>query len=311
VHGRKDNIKVGIAGWSYPDWKGVVYPSDRNLSKLKLMARFFRTIEINSTFYRIPPVRMVELWCREVEPVEDFIFTVKLLQDFTHAPPESRLPERDFAEKAKAVKESLRPLEKENRLGAMLVQFPYSFHLSSNNLEYMKRLFDEFQGIPLVVEVRHRSFENPEFYAFLREQGVGWVNIDQPQVSYSVRATSEVTAPMAYVRFHGRNAEAWFDADSTRETRYDYDYSQRELSDWIHRVEKLSGEARVVYAIFNNHFRGQEVANALEFMYLWTEKPVAVPPLITKTYPRLKKISSDMASSKYSNLETLPLFPED
>jgi uncharacterized protein YecE (DUF72 family) len=309
VH-RKPNVKIGIAGWSYPDWKGIVYPPGGDWSKLRFMAQFFPAIEINSTFYRIPSTRVVEGWCAEVSFVEEFTFSVKLLQDFTHGKNREDVSGLDFARNVTSFKQALQPIQNSGRLGAVLIQFPYSFHLNSKNLDYLRQLFNAFEGAPLVVEVRHRSFLNKEFTDFLRRCQVGFVNLDQPPVSQSIGPTAEITAPVAYVRFHGRNATAWFDENATRDERYDYCYSSAELQEWEDRVEQLSNGALVVYAMFNNHFRGQEVVNALEFLHLWSGRPVPVPAPLKRVYPRLNDIASASQPQASGAGDTLPLFPE-
>jgi uncharacterized protein YecE (DUF72 family) len=136
------------------------------------------------------------------------------------------------------------------------------------------------------------------------------VNLDQPPVSYSLGPTAESTGPVAYVRFHGRNSAAWFDEHATRDERYNYCYSGDELDEWVNRVEQLSNSAQVVYVMFNNHFRGQEVVNALEFLHLWSGKPVPVPAPLKRVYPRLKKIASEFSPGSPDADDTLPLFPE-
>jgi uncharacterized protein YecE (DUF72 family) len=308
---RRPNVKIGVAGWSYPDWNGIVYPPGRDLHKLQFLSQFFPALEVNSTFYRIPTAKIVEGWCAQVSDTEDFTFTVKLLQDFTHGEKRPDASGSDFSKNARAFLQALQPIQAHHRLGAVLIQFPYSFHFNSRNLAYLRHLLSALEGPPLVVEVRHRSFLKREFFEFLHERGAGFVNIDQPPVSYSIGPTGERTAPVAYIRFHGRNSVAWFDGNATRDERYDYCYTGKELHEWLGKLETLSEGARVVYAIFNNHFRGQEVVNALEFLHLWSEKPVPVPSPLTRAYPRLKEIMSESRSRQLNPSASLPLFPED
>ena len=307
---RKNNVKVGIAGWSYPDWEGVVHAADRKLDKLRYLARFFNAIEINTTFYRIPSESTVKRWNESVSMEEDFVFTVKLLRDFTHFSGERPPKGASFAELSSGFQHAMAPLWEGKRLGALLVQFPYSFHYTRENCEYLEELFKSFGEFPLVVEVRHRSFQCNDFNDFLRRHGVGFANIDQPAVSYSVTPAQEVTSAVAYIRFHGRNAAAWFDDSAGRDQRYDYTYSTDELNDWVRRAEVMSNSAQVVYAMFNNHFRGQEVVNALEFQRLWTGSRVNVPTLLKKAYPRLEGIAILNSVDESENATTPSLFPE-
>lgn len=306
----KTNLKVGIAGWSYPDWEGVVHPAHRKLDKLKYLAQFFSAIEINTTFYGIPREPAVKRWTESVASEGGFAFTVKLLRDFTHFRMGQQPQGDSFTRPAAAFRRALMPLSEGKRLGAVLLQFPYSFRFSGENCRYMEELFKAFGEFPLVVEVRRRSFQRQDFYDFLRGHGVGFANIDQPAVSHSAQPTQEATSAVAYIRFHGRNASTWFAEDAGRDQRYDYTYSSDELQEWVSRARVISDSAQVVYAMFNNHFRGQEVANALEFQHLWSGSRVRVPRLLRNTYPRLNKImdSSFLEDSESANAPLL--FPE-
>ncbi|MDD5543723.1 MAG: DUF72 domain-containing protein [Acidobacteriia bacterium] len=289
---RSSQVRVGIAGWSYPDWAGIVYPARSSFQKLKFLAKLFNTIEINTTFYRIPEADQGRRWCDSVADREEFEFTVKLLQDFTHGREGETLREQDFAALSRKFKELLQVMQAQKRLGALLIQFPYGFHWTPQNRERLTRLLREFNEFPLVVEVRHRSFQDGAFFDFLRKEKIGFVNLDQPRVSQSLEPTTEVTAPVAYVRFHGRNARSWFDPGAGRDQRYDYLYSHEELEEWRGRIDSISKASDIVYVIFNNHFRGQEVVNALEFSSIWQDKAVAIPAALKKVYPRLESIAA-------------------
>ena len=289
-------IRVGTAGWSYEDWIGIVYPkpAPRGFDRLALMASLFDTNEINSTFYRIPTARQTEDWSRRVAHNPLFAFTAKLYRAFTH--------ERDAgSEDRRAYLEALRPLADANRLGAVLVQFPVSFHATPENRGHLERILDDFSSLPLATEFRHRTWDSPETLSLLSEHGAAFVNIDQPWLGDNLRATEHVTAPRAYFRFHGRNAEKWFGPDTSNEERYDYLYSEEQLAPWADRIRRAAalvegppGDAdsekpasRGVYAILNNHFRGQAVANALELQHVLTGASPEAPAGLFQTYPRL------------------------
>jgi uncharacterized protein YecE (DUF72 family) len=230
-----DRIRIGPAGWSYPDWEGQVYPKPkpRGFDPLAYLAQYFDTIEINSTFYRIPSATMTKTWAQRVAEHPDFRFTAKLWQGFTH---EGRASPADET----AFKQAMAPLHEAGKLGAVLVQFPYRFHHTPENRAYLQRLADAFREYPLVLEIRHRSWDRPQVYDFLRELGMGFCNIDQPQVSYSIGLTRVVTSAIGYLRLHGRNAAAWFAEDANRDRRYDYRYTDEELAELVETVEILS-----------------------------------------------------------------------
>ena len=250
-------IRVGVAGWSYTDWEGTVYPKHGSrFDHLAYLASFFDTIEINSPFYRIPPPSHAKSWVRRVAANPDFRFTTKIFRGFTHE--KAALADADV----KAFRHYLDPLLDAGRLGAILLQFPWSFKNSDESRQKLQQLFQAFAAYPKALEVRHATFQNEEFFRFLEEHGVAFVNVDQPLFHDSVKPADTATGPLAYVRFHGRNYEKWFAHEESWE-RYNYLYSQDELEPWVDRIRNMSRE-KGTYVITNNHFRGQAVVNAAD-----------------------------------------------
>ena len=248
-------IRVGPAGWSYPDWEKVVYPPHGSkFDHLAYLSSFFDTIEINSPFYRIPPPTHAKSWIRRVADNPDFRFTTKVFRGFTHE--KADLAEADMT----AFRNYLDPLMDADRLGAILLQFPWSFKNTPEANDKLTALFRAFESYPKALEVRHASFQNSDFVAFLDEHDVSWVNVDQPLFHDSVKPADAVTGPLAYVRFHGRNYEKWFAHEESWE-RYNYLYSKEELEPWVDRIETMA-RSRDVFVVTNNHFRGQAIVNA-------------------------------------------------
>lgn len=250
-------IRIGPAGWSYPDWEKVVYPPHGSkFDHLAYLSSFFDTIEINSPFYRIPPPTHAKSWVRRVADNPGFRFTTKIFRGFTHD--KAQLAEDDVT----AFRNYLDPLMEADRLGAILLQFPWSFKNTPESLDKLTALFRAFDDYPQALEVRHASFQNKEFVAFLEEHDVSWVNVDQPLFHDSVKPADAVTGPLAYVRFHGRNYEKWFAHEESWE-RYNYLYSKEELEPWVARIETMA-RSKDVFVVTNNHFRGQAIINAGE-----------------------------------------------
>ena len=280
-------ILVGPAGWSYKDWEGQVYPKPkpRGFDPLRYLTRYFDAIEINSTLYRIPTAKTTQQWVDRVSEQADFRFTSKLWQGFTHEDTAGTQDETAF-------RRALDPLHEAGRLGAVLLQFPYRFHDTPDNRQRVRHLAEVFQAYPLVLEVRHRSWDRRDVYAFLQDLRMGFCNIDQPQVSYSIGLTDRVTSPVGYLRLHGRNAAAWFAEDSDAAERYNYRYASEELQALREITEALSQQARETYLITNNHFRGQAVFNALELRARLRRGGVSVPPSLLDAYPELRAIAA-------------------
>jgi len=156
----------------------------------------------------------------------------------------------------------------------------------------LRALFELFREFPLALEVRHKSFHSESFFEFLRSERVAFANIDQPGISYSMPMTQVITSErLAYLRFHGRNAASWFDADAGRDDRYDYDYRPEEFDAYLGMVHEFRQRAVTLYVIFNNHYRASEVKNALEFLHRVTGRPMKVMPKLLKAYPELQRIA--------------------
>lgn len=275
-------LRIGPAGWDYPDWQGVVYPPRlKGAARLSFLASMFGGVEINVTFYRPLGPEQGERWLAAVAGAPDFRFTAKLWNRFTH--------ERQLAPaEADRFRQGLRPLLTAGRLGVLLAQFPYSFHNTEENRGYLAELRGVFPEFPLALEVRHRSWQRREVQEFLQDLGLDFCNIDQPLVSYPMGATRWVTGPRGYLRCHGRHQEAWFEFGADRQARYDYLYSPDELGELAERARELLAKAPDVYVIFNNHPAGQAVANALELSHrLEPSRRLQVPPGLLAAFPRL------------------------
>jgi len=285
-------ILVGIAGWSYPDWKGLVFPRETQFNKLEYLAGFFSTVEINTTFYSIPSLKLVEGWLRSVRQNAEFSFAVKMYKQLTHGE-DTQIGQPALVESTvRAFKEVIEPLRGARKLGALLLQFPYRFHDTAENRKYLCAVLDVFQEYPLVVEVRHRSFAQPSFYQLLRERQIAFANIDQPDVSANLKSAEVFTSShLSYLRFHGRNAANWFASEAGRDGRYDYDYSAEELEGYLGMVREFRRQGGTLYVIFNNHYRAAEVKNALEFLHQITGQKVLVMPKLLKAYPSLEAIT--------------------
>ena len=253
-------IRFGVAGWDYKDWWGPVYPvpRPRGFDPLGFLARFIDTVEINSTFYRPASAKSAMSWVRRVADNPRFRFTAKLYQRFTHQRDEAWT--RNDVEEVKA---GLAPLLEADRLGCVLIQFPWSYKRDDASREWLDDLVRAFSDFPLAVEVRHSSWNVPEFYAALRERGIGAVNIDQPVFRHSIKPGAEVTSGVGYVRLHGRNYGNWFRDSAESHERYDYLYTKEELREWLDRIHEVAERAQETYVITNNHYRGQAPANAL------------------------------------------------
>jgi uncharacterized protein YecE (DUF72 family) len=177
----------------------------------------------------------------------------------------------------------------------VLLQFPFSFHRSEENTAYLKKLLKRFADYPLVVEVRHATWNDKAFYAMLHERGVGFCNIDQPVIGRSMKPSERSTARVAYVRLHGRRYDSWFSDDPAMppSERYNYLYTEQELEPWAVRIRHLADEGDSTFVVTNNHFQGKGIVNALQLIRLLTGAKVRVPEALRQHYPELEHIASE------------------
>jgi uncharacterized protein YecE (DUF72 family) len=288
-------LYVGTAGWSYKDWIDSFYGKAQSstFDWLEFYSHYFNTIEVNASYYTYIAPRTVEGWINKVEEKEDFLITMKLHQDFTH--------KRNYkSEQIEAVKINLNKLQNANRLGGLLIQFPYSFPLTKENANYVKDLVDIFPEYEKFIEVRHKSWMIERFYKFTAKNKSSLCIIDQPDIGEAVEFKPVKTGDNLYIRLHGRNEEAWkaslgnFGKEQTYEQqsqRYDYLYSPGELLELERAIKEVLDKVKKVFIILNNHPKGNAVANAFELLHLLNERiKVNIPTTTLKSYPRLSKI---------------------
>ena len=276
-------IRYGPAGWMYDDWAGIVYPQPKpkKFDPLQYLAGYFDTIEVNSTFYRPPTPKTTASWLRRVEENPRFRFAAKLYRRFTH----DRASAWTAGEVAE-VRAGFDPMLESGRLGAVLLQFPWSFRRTDENRQWLADLLRAFGHYPLVLEVRHESWNTPALFDTLAERGIGFVNIDQPLFRDSIAPSAHATSPVGYVRVHGRNYRDWFREKAGRDERYDYLYTAEELRPWAERTKEIANDPATedVFVVTNNHYRGKAVANALMLRSLVEGRSVPAPPPLLEEY---------------------------
>jgi len=297
-----EHVRIGPAGWSYSDWAGYVYPSPRpkGFHEATYLAQFFDTIEINTSFYQPLQPDHAKQWLERVSANPRFVFTAKLWQKFTHDPgiTASAAP-RISGEDEHAVRAGFDVLRNAGKLGAVLLQFPFAFHRTAETANYLAALLARFADFPLAVEVRHATWNDPEVFALLREHGAAICNIDQPIIGRSLEPSDETTAPIGYIRLHGRRYDTWFsdDPEIPQHERYNYLYSAEELTPWTQRIRKVAESTTKTFVITNNHYLGKAVVNALELISMLRATKVRVPDPLRLRYPELEAIAANPPQS--------------
>ncbi|MEZ0360722.1 MAG: DUF72 domain-containing protein [Hydrogenobacter sp.] len=248
-------VYVGCSGFSYEEWRGVFYPHDlRREEFIIYYSRFFNVLELNFSFYSFPSKGTVKSFLSRSKYLR---FSLKAHRIFTHI--------RHYkSEDVKKILFSIEPVLEEDRFIAMLFQFPESFHRTQENLEYIRKLSEDFRDIEKVVEVRSKSFKSADFYRFLEENGFSLVNSDAPKESKFLVGPWVSIGNINYVRLHGRDPQK----------PYDYLYSLEELKKLKDRIRKLG--YKDTYIFFNNTAKAQAVYNALQMKMLFGIK-VEIP----------------------------------
>jgi len=271
-------ILVGTASWSDPGFVERWYPKKMPAGeRLEWYAQHFEMVEVNSTFYSVPEPRMVERWCAATP--NDFTFGVKLHQLFSfHSTPAKLLPpdlqrhaETDARGRVNPTPELQEALLKiflrgvsifrdAGKLGVFLLQLSPSFSPRKHELGELKRLIEMLRDYDLAIEFRNRNWavgdELESTIQFLRKHHAILVNVDAPASDHFMVMPSDVdevtNSNVAYLRLHGRNAKAYI-TGKTVAARFDYDYSDNEITEVAQRSRKLAREAREVHVIFNNN----------------------------------------------------------
>lgn len=238
-------IFLGTSGWSYKEWIGPFY-TKMDKSMLRAYTRVFRTVEIDSTFYRYPTKGTVMGWTR-YSP-EGFVYAAKLPGLITH---EKKLDlNGGIEEDLQRFVELMEPLSLSGKLGCILIQLPPKFNYRPKELE------DFFKILPthirFAVEFRHPSWMREETWALLQKYQVAYTIVDEPLLPPEIHLTSNI----AYFRWHGRGTRPW----------YNYRYSVQELGPWAPKVHETAGRVEKVYGYFNNHYHGYAVENCLQVM---------------------------------------------
>ena len=281
---------IGTASWTDPTLvkSDTFYPPSLRTAeeRLRFYAGQFNAVEVDASYYTLLSEKNAQLWAERTPPA--FIFDVKAFALLTqHAAEVARLPlnlkamltkqersQRRLERPSKEVLEmafqmfhsSLTPLRAAGKLGILLFQFPPYFTCRPSNLAYLESLRARLPGDSIAIEFRHPSWvaegrPRRESLDFLRRNGLCYVSVDEPQLPSTLPSFLETTAPEAYIRFHGRNREAWHARGLTVAERYKYLYSERELAEWAERIRSLGGISRA-HVIFNNCYRNFGVMNA-------------------------------------------------
>ncbi|MFY9579157.1 MAG: DUF72 domain-containing protein [Gaiellaceae bacterium] len=286
-------IRIGTCSWADEALSKHFYPpGTRPAERLPYYAEHFDTVEVDSTYYRLPADEMVERWAERTP--NGFVMHVKAfglmtrhpvkleslptnLRDDAPTDEKGRVdrPSREFrGEVFRRFLSALEPLRSQGKLGGILFQFPSYVVRKDASLDYLRWAREQLGDDEMLVEFRHSSWleedARDETLRFLEEMGATHVVVDAPRIENAknlVPTVLALTSPTLYVRFHGRNASTWNKRGGSAADRFDYLYSEDELREWVQPLRELSEQAEQAYAFFNNNAtspdgRGGRVAQA-------------------------------------------------
>ncbi len=272
-------VWIGTSGYSYPSWVGEFYPEGTRSEKmLAHYCRHFPLAELNFTFYR-PPTRSMLVRLAEKTP-GGFQFIVKLPQSISHEESALELP---------GFRHAVEGLALRGQLAGLLCQLPQATHCNRRTCDWIGTLAKELAHLHLAVEFRHRSWNRPGLPAWLAEKGIDLVAVDVPELPGLYPRGWVQSTSTAYIRLHSRNADLWY---RSGEERYDYDFSDEELGEWIAELRRhQEGGTERAFVLFNNCSNGRAAGNARRMQALLGSQapeieqaaPFLSPPPVQRT----------------------------
>jgi uncharacterized protein YecE (DUF72 family) len=268
------DMRIGTCGYSFPDWKGTVYPP--NLRPSLYLVHYARTlgfsaVELDSSFYHMPSVPLMEALMQKMQP--GFLFTVKAHRTMTHEVWKATRPAAPGCPAFPDVSSGLKSAtELATVFQAVVLQYPPWFRDTPENRKFLLMTRGLLPRLPLSIEFRDRSWHEGNALTFLQQEHLGYVAVDEPRLRNLLPLIPAVTSDVAYLRLHGRNPN-WFGA--SREERYDYLYSHEELEELLPMIHTMALKAPLMFVMTNNCHRGQAVRNAkdLQSMLLFPDRP--------------------------------------
>ena len=228
---------------------------------LEFYCQHFPTVEINATYYTIPNYKTF-IKMAERTP-DNFHFIVKVNQETTHK-------RRENESALQKLSESVKPLIDAGKFHGYLAQFPYSFKNNELNRKYLVETKQFLQSGVLFAEFRNFTWNKPQINAFLKSNDIGYVNVDEPNLQGLIPMQDIVTNGIGYIRLHGRNEAKWWDGKGSE--RYDYEYPQEELTEWLTNVSNILRKTFKTYIFFNNHPAGKAIKNATQMIEILKSK---------------------------------------
>ena len=289
------NCLVGTSGWQYKDWEILFYPerTGRRFDKLRYYSQFFDYIELDSILYNLYTPQLAKSWMEKVRDNKNFTFSLKLDNAFIHR--------NNFNNaELKILLAFIDELSSNGKFESVLLQFPHHFLNTKDNKSKILKISRIFKDSRVVAELPHNSWHSPLTYNFLEESKLHLCTVDQPHVLSNAGSSNFVLGRYVYFRLCGRNSEAWVQNDG--EEKFDYLYSDLEVSEIFRKVIELRKRADKVIIVLNNYPMGKAIANGFSFLSLIKNRHVLIPEETVDYYSHLKPIAYKV------NTNQLPIF---
>ncbi len=287
---------IGVAGWSYPQWQSLLGLDnvERNLAELARLCELFNLVEITSAYYHPPESKTIKAWLMEVPSEKPFYFTVRMWNKLVRE--RALLLQNDI----RLMKAALAPLQEAGKLGGLLVPVLPAMRYSESNELWLLGLLDTFAEFPLYVENLHVSWSNSDTILRLQDRGVGIIEVEEAGVANRKAWPQPSSKHAAYLRCNGRTPNAARDTHADREARFDYLYSESEISNLALEVKMRRSHLSACFVVFNNYPHGNSLANALQFQHALMQVRVNPPHGLLQAFPVLQNITN--AARKQSDL---------
>ena len=278
---------IGMGGWQLDPFDGPFYPSNppKGFRKLEFYSHFFDAVEVNATFYNTALNKKNSYqWLNDVSGNKAFLFTVKLFKGFTHS-----LDARQ--EDVVLVHRLLEPLAAEEKLGGLVMQFPYGFSFDRERRDHLVKLSRAFGSFPLFVEVRHNSWNTPATMDLLRTHDLHLVNVDLPAMKNHMPLTNVAWGGVTYLRLMGRNTQSWDSGPNSEKidgARYHYRYSDEELQHLFKWISEMRSKGIKTFVVFHNDPQANSLVNGFQLRHLLEpDRKFTAPGNLLLKFPEL------------------------
>lgn len=283
----ESRLFIGVAGWAYPEWQNLlgVASEPRPHAVLAILCELFNLVEITSSYYHPPDARTAKAWLEAAPSGRPFYFTMRLWNKLVRE--RTLLLQNDI----RLMKAGLSPVHEAGKLGAVIVPVLSTMHYSESNELWLLGLLDTFAEFPLVVENLHPSWFKSDTLLRLQDRNIGVVELDKQNETNHGGTPKLSPKRVVYLRCRGRYDNISSNSFAERDTRVDYVYSETEIAKLALKLKNALPYLATGFVVFNNHPRGNALANALELEFALSSERLNPPQALLQSFPALQKLT--------------------